>query len=55
MQIKAYLPNARFFVGVIIVLVVLTLTLALMGNNPYVQKARGYLGLIPGSNLPNLM
>ncbi len=48
MQIKAYLPNAHFIVGTIIVLVILTVALKTFSNNQYVQKARGYLGLIPG-------
>jgi len=48
MQLTAYLPNVKFLVGVVIVLVVLTLALKTFSNNQYVQKARGYLGLIPG-------
>ncbi len=47
MEIKAYLPNVKFIVGVVIVLVLVTLALKTFSNNAYVQKARGYLGLVP--------
>jgi hypothetical protein len=45
MNVKMYLPNAKFAVGVIIVLVVLTLILRFGAGNQYVQRARHYVGL----------
>jgi hypothetical protein len=45
MQIKAYLPNAKFFVGVLIVLAVTTIALRQYSGNATVAKVKGYLGL----------
>jgi uncharacterized membrane protein YqiK len=45
MNLKMYLPNAKFFVGVVIVLVVLVLVLKTFSTNAYVAKAKTYLGL----------
>jgi hypothetical protein len=45
MNVKMYLPNAKFVVGVIVVLVVLTFALKMGASNPYVMKAKGWLGL----------
>jgi len=45
MQIKAYLPNAKFIVGTIIVLIALTFALKAFGSNPYVAKVKTWLGL----------
>lgn len=45
MNVKMYLPNAKFFVGVLIVLAVTVFALKAFGSNTYVQKARAYLGL----------
>lgn len=45
MNVKMYLPNAKFFIGVLIVLAVTVFALKAFSGNAYVQKARGYLGL----------
>jgi hypothetical protein len=45
MNLKMYLPNAKFFIGTIIVLVVLTLVLKQFSTNPTVAKVKSYLGL----------
>lgn len=47
MQIKAYLPSAKFIIGVVIVLVLVSLVLRTFSDNKYVQQARGYIGLYP--------
>lgn len=44
-NLSVYLPSARMFVGVLIVLAVTTFVLKSMGGNATVQKVKGYLGL----------
>jgi len=45
MQLKAYVPNAKFFIGVVIVLAVLVFALRSFKSNPTVAKVAAYLGL----------
>jgi hypothetical protein len=45
MNLKMYLPNAKFFVGVLVVLVVTTLVLKQFSSNATVAKVKTYLGL----------
>lgn len=45
MNVKMYLPNAKFFVGVLIVLAVTVFALKAFSGNAYVQRAKAYLGL----------
>ncbi len=48
MNIKMFLPSPKFVVGVVIVLVLVTAVLRFGSNSPYIQRARGWLGLYPG-------
>jgi len=45
MNVKMFLPNAKFFVGVLIVLVTVVFALRAMGLNTFALKARDWLGL----------
>lgn len=44
MQIQAYVPSAKFIVGVVIVLAVLGLISRSAGSNPTVAKVLHYMG-----------
>lgn len=44
-NLKVYVPDKKFFVGVLIVLGVTTFALKTFGSNQYVTKAKGWLGL----------
>ena len=45
MQLKAYVPNAKFFIGVVLVLAVLAFALRTFKGNATVAKVATYLGL----------
>lgn len=44
-NLKVYVPDKKFVVGVLIVLVGTTAVLKYAGGNAYVAKAKGWLGL----------
>lgn len=44
-NISVYLPNAKMFVGVLIVLAVTTFVLRQTSSSPTAVKIKGYLGL----------
>lgn len=44
-NLKVYVPDKKFIVGVLIVLVGTTAALKYFGTNAYVAKAKGWLGL----------
>ncbi len=44
-NLSVYLPSARLFVAVLIVLAVTTLVLKQTSGNPTAAKVKGYLGL----------
>jgi hypothetical protein len=45
MNVKMFLPNAKFFIGVLIVLAVTVFAMRAAGANTMVLKVRDYLGL----------
>jgi len=48
-DLKVYLPNAKFLVGVLISLAVLSVVIKLGSSNRYVQIFRGWIGLAPSA------
>lgn len=44
-NLSVYLPSARMFVAVLIVLAVTTFVLKQTAGNPTADKVRGYLGI----------